>query len=90
MYYTRLDLYIPIWFYSNSTHAAACFFTYVFTFQSGSILMLGTFEQIPLPAIFTFQSGSILIGTAVGALIGAGVFTFQSGSILIRYSLTAL
>ena len=35
-----IDLYIPIWFYSNVAMEKACKNDFIFTFQSGSILIL--------------------------------------------------
>ena len=56
-----IELYIPIWFYSNYSLACAVIYAANFTFQSGSIQMINPWTVIFKYIGFTFQSGSIQI-----------------------------
>ena len=74
-------LYIPIWFYSNTSTAGTAIGAVVFTFQSGSIQMPLTTAFVLQCLFFTFQSGSIQIIKVLSMYWCSGSFTFQSGSI---------
>ena len=59
--YYHILLYIPIWFYSNTDATNIVIERYAFTFQSGSIQIVGNTTSQYYQDHFTFQSGSIQI-----------------------------
>ena len=82
-----VKLYIPIWFYSNIAAACAVCKFVIFTFQSGSIQIMGLPQQLERLRIFTFQSGSIQIIIDKFGEVYYANFTFQSGSIQMGWIL---
>ena len=75
----------PIWFYSNTDATNIVIERYAFTFQSGSIQIVGNTTSQYYQDHFTFQSGSIQIVDGSVCSPNFINFTFQSGSIQIQW-----
>ena len=83
-------LYIPIWFYSNTS---SCTGLYLLERLYIPIWFYSNFAMFIYPFLFirfTFQSGSIQIIAAACAVCKFVIFTFQSGSIQIFLHLPLL
>ena len=79
-----IELYIPIWLYSNFIrNACSSMSPPTFTFQSGYIQIRGEKIDLNISINFTFQSGYIQIMSLNFRLPAYLFFTFQSGYIQI-------